>query len=93
MSSGAVKTMPERGSGSESLKTAATAGPTEATLRQWPGTDCIHAQHRASAVKTGALACEAPADRLNAARGSLVGIALSAALWALAVASLAILRH
>jgi hypothetical protein len=35
----------------------------------------------------------APADRLNAAKGSLVGMALSAGLWAAIIGFIALLRH
>jgi len=42
---------------------------------------------------TSHLAAVAPADRLYAAKGALVGIALSAGLWAAIIGLIAILRH
>jgi len=64
-----------------------------ATLPKWPGTSCIYGEQAGFPIKAAALAYEVPTDRLSAARGSLVGIALSAGLWAAIVGFIAILRH
>ena len=48
---------------------------------------------RASAGASSFLAGEAPANRLSAAKGSLLAVALSAGLWAAIIGCVALLRH
>jgi hypothetical protein len=67
-----------------------------ATLPKQPGTAPANEQQRTFPVNVDAssqLAGEVFASRLNAARGSLVGLILSAGLWAAIIGFLAIIRR
>jgi hypothetical protein len=64
-----------------------------ATLPRWPGSGAIYDQQAGFPVKAGGLGDEIPTGRLSAARGFLVGVALSAGLWGAIFGSIAIFRH